>query len=270
MRLVEAVAGEVGDEVEEVGALLLAVTGGDATGHELGLLGVHHRLDLLAHGVAQVVGLGHGVARHLLGHLHHLLLVHHDLVGVLQQGGDGGMQGLDLAAAVLAVGVEGVHVGAHRAGPVERHQCHDVVELIGLQAADQSPHRPRLQLEHPHRLAGSEELERPGVVEGDGVDVDPGPGGLLDQLQCPLDDGEVAQAQEVHLQQSQRLHRPHLVLGDDLGALPLLLDGYEVGEGLGRDHHGGSVDRVLPAQPLQVASRVHHLLDRRIAFVEVA
>src|SRR5690606_3212168 len=66
VRAVEAVAGEVGDQVEQLGAFLLRVAVGDTAGDELGLLGVHHRLDLLAHRLPQVVGFGHGVAGHRL------------------------------------------------------------------------------------------------------------------------------------------------------------------------------------------------------------
>jgi hypothetical protein len=102
------------------------------------------------------------------------------------------------------------------------------------------------------------------------VDVDAGPGGLFDQLEGALDDREVAQSEEVHLEESQRLHCPHLVLGDDLGVFALLLDRNQVGQRLGRDHHRSGMDGVLTAQTLQVAGGVDHLPHGRVALIEVA
>src|ERR687893_93968 len=59
------------------------------------------------------------------------------------------VDGRDLLPPVLAVGVVVVRVRAHRAGPVERADRGDVVELGGGHAAQQVAHRPTVQLEHP-------------------------------------------------------------------------------------------------------------------------
>ena len=50
------------------------------------------------------------------------------------------------------------------------------------------------------------------------------PGGRVGgrhQLEGPLDDREVSQPEEVHLEQPEVLDGVHLVLGDDLGAIAL-------------------------------------------------
>ncbi len=78
------------------------------------------------------------------------------------------------------------------------------------------------------------------VVEGDVVDVGPLAGAGLDQVEGPLDDRQVAQAEEVHLEQAQLLDAVHLVLGDDgrvLGAAAgfgLALDRQVLGQRFGR------------------------------------
>ena len=250
MRAIEAVPGEVLDEAEDLLAHFFAVTLGHAPLDELLLLGDHHRLDLLAHGQSQVVGIDHRVAGHLLGHRHHLLLVHHDLIGVRQLVGQGGMKLLDRGPAVLSIGVEVVHVRPHRARPIEGDQCDHVVERVRLQRPDQRAHRGPLELEHADGVPTLQELEGLLVIELDPVDIDPLTGGLLGQFETALDDREVAEAEEVHLEQTQLLDAVHLVLGDDLGPFPLLLDGDDVDQGLGADHHRGGVDRVLTTQPL--------------------
>ena len=87
----------------------------------------------------------------------------------------------------------------------------------------------------------------------------------LDEVEGPLDDGEVAQAQEVHLEQAQVGHAVHLVLGDDGGVvgvaarLRLALDGQVLGERLPGDHHRGRVDAVLAAQAGQALGHLDHL-----------
>ena len=88
---------------------------------------------------------------------------------------------------------------------------------VGGQGAHEGAHGTALQLEDPDGVAPAQHLEGLVVVEGDVVDVEPGAGGDLDEVERPLDDDEVAQAQEVHLQQAEVLHPVHLVLGDDGG-----------------------------------------------------
>ena len=51
----------------------------------------------------------------------------------------------------------------------------------------------------------------------------------------------------------------HLVLGDDLGTIALLLGGHDVRERLRRDDHCGGVDRILPPESLEAACRVDDL-----------
>ena len=262
--LVEGVVGELLDDAEHLGAQRSPVAPGLDPGHELLPLLGHGRADLLAHGLAQRVGLGQRVAGEPLGHAHHVLLVDHQPVGVGQDLLGVGVEVGHPLAAVLAVGVVVVHVVGHGAGPVQGHQGGDVVEAGRGQRADQGPHRGRLELEHPDGLPPAQHLEGGAVLEVDGVDVDLDLPGPPDQLDAVGDDVEVAQAQEVHLQQAQVLDPVHLVLGDDgrvldgLARLGLALDGQVVGEGVFGDHHRGGVDAVLAAQPLQALGHLHH------------
>ena len=84
VRSVEAVAGEVLDEAEQLLGERFVVAVGETAGDELLLLLAHDGRDLLAHRLAQHVGFDHREPGHLLSNLHHLFLVHHDPVGVAQ------------------------------------------------------------------------------------------------------------------------------------------------------------------------------------------
>ena len=124
----------------------------------------------------------------------------------------------------------------------------------------------RLQLEHADRVPSGEQLEHGGVVERDGVDVERRVLGGADHLDRVRDHVEVAQPEEVHLQQAEVLDAVHLVLRDDrrrlrvLARLGLALDREVVGERLLGDDDRGGVDAVLAAQTLEAQGHVDDLL----------
>ena len=83
--LVEAVAGELVDQVEQlVGLGCRDVVVRSAALDEGRALGVHLRLDLLAHRSPQQVGAAERVAGEHLRRLHHLFLIDEDPVGLLE------------------------------------------------------------------------------------------------------------------------------------------------------------------------------------------
>ena len=81
--LVEAVAGELVDQIEQLVRLVCGNPVHPRTAlDEARALGVHLGLDLLAHRAAQQVGLAEAGAGEHLGRLHHLLLIDEDAVGL--------------------------------------------------------------------------------------------------------------------------------------------------------------------------------------------
>ena len=79
---------------------------------------------------------------------------------------------------------------------------------------------------------------------------------------------EVPQAEEVHLDQPERLARRVVELGDDRAVLLAAHDRDDVDQRLGRHDHAGRVHPPLPLQTLQVAGGVHHRLDVRVGLVQ--
>ena len=78
-------------------------------------------------------------------------------------------------------------------------------------------------------------------------------------LTAPGDHVQVAQTEEVHLEQTELLHVAHRHLGDHLG-VALLHQGQVVGERSVGDDHAGGVDGVLTDQPLERPGHVDHPL----------
>ncbi len=91
-----------------------------------------------------------------------------------------------------------------------------------------------------------------------------------DVVQRVGDDREVAQPEEVHLQQSESLAGRVVELGDDGAVLGALHDGDDVGERVGGHDHRAGVDTPLPGQPLQAPRHVDDVVDLGVLLVVLA
>ncbi len=110
-------------------------------------------------------------------------------------------------AAVLHLDVVVDHAAFERAGPIERVGGDDVAEMVGLHPLQQVANAAAFELEDAFGFAAAEQGERLRVVERKLVRIDPLAARLLDQLDRLGQDREVAQAEEIHLQQAGALRR---------------------------------------------------------------
>ena len=166
MRLVEAVAGELLHQVEDVRGLSLGHAACDrAADEDRALLG-HFLGLLLAHRLAQQVGAAESVAGEDLRDLHHLFLVQDDPVGLGQHRLQVRVQVVDRPAGRLVLAGDEVidHARFQRPRAEQRHQRDDVLEAVRLQAADQILHAARFELEHRRRAPGLQQRVGRGIV----------------------------------------------------------------------------------------------------------
>ncbi len=176
----------------------------------------------------------------------------------------------DLLTPVLPVRVQVVHVVGHGSRPVERDERGDVVERRRREPAHERSHRAALELEDPDRVAPRQHREDLLVVERQVVEIGPLTGPRLDEVARALEDREVAEPEEVDLEQPERLDAVHLVLGDDRRvvdptlAVGLALDGQVLDERLFGDHDGRGVDAVLAPQALEATRHLDGSLDRDV------
>ncbi len=219
-------------------------------------------MDLLADRLAQVICLGRAEAADLLGDLHRLLLIDGDAVCVAGDRLETRVDEGDLLLARLPLGV--VRDVLHRPRPVERDERDQVLEHGRLHEPERLAHPGRLELEHARRLAAREHRVGLLVVERDRGHVD-----APDQPNRLVDHVEVAQAEEVHLQQAERRDGVHRELRHDLLIGALLLERDDVDQGLGADHDAGSVDRVLADEAFERLREVDDLLGGRLGVVRV-
>ena len=173
-------------------------------------------------------------------------------------------------SAGLAVGVVGVAVRAHRARAVERDRGRDVFEAVRLHLAQQRPGAPAVELEHPERVAAPEDLVGLGVghVLGQRLEVDVVAAVGAHVGDRVVEDGEVAQAEEVHLDQPERLAARVVELGDDLPVLFAAHDRDELDERLAAHDDAGGVDPPLAFEPLEAKRGGDDLLGLRVLLVQ--
>ena len=151
---------------------------------------------------------------------------------------------------------------AHRPRPVERDEGDQILEVRRLDLAQRLAHARDSNWKTPIASPRGEHRVRLLVVERDRRDVEAG-----DELDGLVDHVEVAQAEEVHLEQAELLDRGSVELRHDLLVGALLLERHRVHQRLRADHDRGGVDPVLAGQPLERLREVDDLLRDRVGVV---
>ena len=134
----------------------------------------------------------------------------------------------DRLLAVLAADVGGDV--RHRPGPEEGDHGGQVAHLGRLELLDVSAHAGALQLEDAHRVAAAQQLEGLRVVQRQVVDVEADGPMRPHQLDGLRQDREVDEAQEVELQEAERLAGVHLELGHRGLAVGRALERHDLGQ----------------------------------------
>ena len=177
VRLVEAVAAEVLDQVEDLGrpVPLQALR---ATAPLMNWSRPWAMTSVFFFEIALIVRirLGELDASQAVEDPHDLLLVDHHAVGLFQDLLEDGVEVDGLLAAVLDVDVFVDHAAVQRAGAIEGVGGDDVGEAVGLHLDQEVADAGRFELEDALGLAALEELEGLGVVEREAFEVDRGVG----------------------------------------------------------------------------------------------
>ena len=202
--LVEAIAGKFFHQVENfIGLFLGQAVFASACPEQQPVLG--HFLGLfLAHGASQQIRATQGITANDLGHLHHLLLIHHDAVG-LGQDGFGARIGKLESFAMLASAEIGNQV--HRPRAIQGHQSDDVLEAVGPRILKHALHAAAFQLEDCNCFSLGQQIVGCAVVQRQVVQhkVCLARIQLLDIAYRQIQDGQRGQPEKVELDQTHGL-----------------------------------------------------------------
>ena len=263
VRFVEAVAGEFVDQIEQFVGLL----GFDA-GHRLAAvdealaLRVHLRLDLLAHGAAQQVGIAERIAREDLRGLHHLLLIDEDAVGFGENLLQLGVGIFDRHLARLALAEQRDVV--HRTRPVERDQRDDVAEIGRLDRGQRAPHPFGFELEHADRVARFHQLVDRRIVELEQREVDRH-ATPFEQIGRLLEHRQRLETEKVELDQPARLDMLHVELGHRHVRARIAVERDQLRQRPVADHHARRMGRGIAREALEL----HRQIDQPLYLVVV-
>ena len=198
---------------------------------------------MTGHGAAETIGASGFHPGDVHRDLDDLLLVEDHAQRVLEDGFEQRMRIRDLLASLFAADVRMDGVALDRARPDDRHFDHQVVEGPGTGSRQSLHLRPRLDLENADGVRLAAHLENLWVVEHELVQVGTGAGGVLDQLQGFGHDRQRAQAEHVHLDQTE-IFDVVLVELDDTSSLHCRrLHRRDIDQRLAGDEHAAVVDR---------------------------
>ncbi len=275
------VGGLVGDDGERGGVSLAEPVGGEGRELAEGLFGgrlvdaavsasreedVADLLHLVGrpivgHGAPQRVGLPEGESGERAGHLQDLLLIEDDAVGFLKGRLHGRMEKLDRLFVVAAGEVGPNHVGLHGTGTEERDVGDDVIEAGGLEAREEAAHAGAFELEDADSAGGAEECEGLFVIEREVVEVGGPPLGFAEKVKSLLDGREIAKAQQVHLDEAERLDIVLVELADDY-SFGGDFEGCEIGDGLAGDDDSAEVYAEVAGEAVDGLADIEQLLER--------
>ena len=175
------------------------------------------------------------------------------------------MQVRRLGAAVFVVDV--LRNPVHRPRPVQRDERDDVGEIRRLEIDADAAHALGFELKHPKGFAATEHLVRARIIVGDGRQLEGRISRAPDLVGGRLHHREVAQSQEVHLEQTDPFDVTHLVLRVDV-AFADSHQRYVFDQRVFGDDDAGGMGRRVPGQAFDRVGRIDEPPDLRVHVVE--
>ena len=220
-------------------------------------------LDLfLTHRAAHHVGLPERIARQLAEDLNDLLLIQNAAVGDGQDGLQGRMLVFDQLRVIFA-GDEPRN-GVHRSRSICCNDDGEVFNRLRLQPHADARHASRFHLEHARRSSLRQHLHDLRVVVRDS-----GHGKVrlrfADVGNCVVDDRNVPQTEEVHLEKTELLKGRHGVLRD--GCLVVCRKRHIIVDRQARNDNARRVCRGVARHALERHGRIDEVFDARVLIV---
>src|SRR5204863_1987965 len=135
-----------------------------------------------------------------------------------------------------------------------------VLEAVRFRPPDEVAHTARFQLKYGGRVAGREELIGRRVVERDARQRKIGMAHFSHRALGPVEDGEGREAEEVELDQADRLDVVLVELRNDVVGAFGGIKRAVVDEATGRDQHAAGMHADVAYQALELLAELEELL----------
>ena len=265
MALGEPEARERGHSPEQfLGGFLVHAGLAHRTVHELAMELLHlARRPPCAHRPTKPVRIGRREPGHRDRHLHDLFLVQDHAEGLGQDRLQAGMEVGHRFEALLAAQVWMDGVALDRSGPNDRHFNDEIVQARRPRFRQGLHLGPTLHLEHADGIGGLEHRENLHDVLGNRVEIDAGGTVRLDELEGLIDGREHAQAQQIQLDQLERLDIALVELDDDAILHRRALQRCDIDERCRRHEHPAGMDAQVTREPVDSGAELEPALPVR-------
>ncbi|KAF5069815.1 hypothetical protein DSECCO2_228730 [anaerobic digester metagenome] len=155
----------------------------------------------------------------------------------------------------------------HRTRPVQGYSGDDVLQALRLEFFHKGSHAGGFQLEYSDRPTFADHVIDLGIVKGQRIDLDLDAAVLPDHGHGILHDGEGAQPQKVHLEQSQFLQGAHGELGDNGFLVALQRD--ILHQGAAGNHDAGGMSGGMARQAFEAQGNVDQLRHPGVGLIGI-
>ena len=140
----------------------------------------------------------------------------------------------------------------HRPGSKQRNRRHDILKAFWLHLADQIFHSFTLQLKHSHGIHSTNERIGFRIIQRYVHNIQLLIGGRIDMLNDFVNDGQIAQTEKIHLNQSKLLQIFHSELCCTYPFIHIDERTYLFNILIGKNNTG-RMQRCMPRQALQLS-----------------
>ena len=177
----------------------------------------------------------------------------------------------NLFATVFTVDKVIYHPRLQRARTEQGHQRDHIFEAVRLQTFDQILHAAGFKLEYRRGFRALQHIEAFLVIQRDSGNIQRRLAVAftagVDHLQCPVDDGEGTQTEEVKLHQPGIFHVVFIKLGDRVQPLLIAVERCKIGNFSRRDNHATGVLTGVTSYPFKLTRHVDQRANFFICFV---
>src|SRR3989344_6560564 len=150
---------------------------------------------------------------------------------------------------------------------VKGHHGIYVVDRCGSEVLQKAGHTRAIELEEAHGFTPSQHLECLTIIHGYFLNVNLYPLDFFYALHCICQYCQVTDTKKIKLQKTGIVHGVHIVLGNDLAATRVELQGRIICKWSWRDDYASGMDTDVAHTTLKAFADIYYFFSGRVSFV---